>query len=249
MASPHPANGERLLPWLALALAGVVGLNMAQQLPPASSPGLDVAEGNEPGREVPLSNSWAFTRTAVKRFITLEAHRQTEEEAQRLLYAVAARAGRLRELTSTGDFQWKVDEPPLILVTKREDGKNLCVTVRRDGPRTSLPHGWCEQDFASNPAPERGVPPTLPEPAAGVSRKDWALRERRLLDEKRRLEEQLQTSEAQRSDLVEAYRRLQEGLRIAMGTLKQDQGKIEVVAALRQIEKDARGLLDEREVH
>jgi hypothetical protein len=250
MANHNPASGERLLPWSALALATVVGLNMMQQ---PLSPGLEAAEGSELRREAPVSNSWAFTRTAVKRFMTIHATRQSEAEAQKLLAAVAARAGRLRELTPTGEFQWKVDEPPLILVTKREDGRNLCVTVRRADPRATLPPGWSGEDWIAEMAAET-APPAAPGGAgtggtSGVSRKDWALRERRLLDEKRRLEEQLQASEAQRSDLAEAYMRLQEGLRIAMGTLKHDHGKIEVVAALRQIEKEARGLLDEKEAH
>ncbi len=249
MTNHIPASGERLLPWSALALAAVVGLNMMQQ---PSGHGLEAAEGSELRREAALSNSWAFTRTAVKRFMTLHAERQSEEEAQRLLAAVAARAGRLRELTPTGEFQWKVDEPPLILVTKREDGRNLCVTVRRGDSRTLLPPGWSGEDL--NEGARESAPPAAPGGAGTggtttVSRKDWALRERRLLDEKRRLEEQLQVSEAQRSDLAEAYMRLQEGLRIAMGTLKHDHGKIEVVAALRQIEKEARGFLDEKEAH
>ena len=183
-----------------------------------------------------MSSTWAFTRTAVKRFQTLHARRESEEEAQRLLAALASRAGRLRELTSTGEFQWKVDEPPLILVTKRQEGRNLCITVHRDGTREAPPLTRSEQDLVSEMAAlELG----RSEPTAGSSRREWALRERRLVDEKRRLEEQLQMSEAQRSDLVEAYARLREGLRMVVGTLKDDRAKVEVVAALRVIEREA----------
>jgi hypothetical protein len=34
-----------------------------------------------------------------------------------------------------------------------------------------------------------------------------------------------------------------------MGTLKLDHGKVDIVAALRQIESEARGFLAERDVH
>ena len=119
-----------------------------------------------------MSSSWAFTRTAIKRFIALYARRESEEEAQKLL---AARAGRLRELTATGDFQWKVEEPPLILVTKRKDGLHLCVTVHRDSHRGSPPWSGSEQELVSEMALElAGVG------AGGSSRREWAQKERRL---------------------------------------------------------------------
>jgi hypothetical protein len=186
-----------------------------------------------------LSSSWAFTRTAIKRFITLYARRESEEEAQKLLSALAARAGRLRELTPTGDFQWKVEEPPLILVTKRKDGLHLCVTVHRDDQRAAPPLSRSEQELVSEMALETGFGGS----AGGASRREWALRERRLLDDKRRLEEKLQASEAQRSDLAEAYVRLRESLRIAVGSLKDDRAKVEVITALREIERAAPSLL------
>jgi hypothetical protein len=186
-----------------------------------------------------MSSSWAFTRTAVKRFMTIHGPRESEMEAQRLLSALASRAGRLRELTPMGDFQWKVEEPPMILVTKRQEGLNLCVTVRRDGSGAAARRSRSEQELLSELALDlgRGVP------ASGSSRQQWALRESRLLAEKRRLEERLQASEAQRAGLAEAYARLREGLRIAVGTLKDDPARVEVAAALREIEREAPSLL------
>lgn len=186
-----------------------------------------------------MSSSWAFTRTAVKRFMTLHGRNGSEMEAQSLLSTLAARAGRLRELTPMGDFQWKVEEPPLILVTKRQDGLNLCVTVRRDGSAPAPPLSRGEQELVSELASDLG----RSGPVSGSSRQQWALRERRLLAEKRRLEEQLQASEAQRAGLAEAYVRLREGLRIAVGTLKDDPARVEVAAALREIEREAPSLL------
>jgi hypothetical protein len=82
-----------------------------------------------------LSSSWEFTRTAVKRFRTIHAWGESEREAHRHLATLASEAGRLRELTPRGDFQWKVEEPPMILVTKRVDGLNLCVTVQKTAGR------------------------------------------------------------------------------------------------------------------
>ncbi len=77
---------------------------------------------------MPMS-AFHFTDHAVDRFVSRHVPELTTSEARMVLAHAAQSAVRLREKTALGQEQWRIDEPPATLVTKRDGGMIVCVTV------------------------------------------------------------------------------------------------------------------------
>lgn len=70
-----------------------------------------------------------FTEHAIDRFVERHAPELSREEARNFLAEAAQSAVKLRQKTYSGQFQWQVEDSGIILVTKRDAGEDVCVTV------------------------------------------------------------------------------------------------------------------------
>ncbi len=81
---------------------------------------------------------FGFTEHAIDRFIERHAPDLSRKEARKCLEETALKAVRLKEKTINGESQWMLEDG-IILVTKRDGGETVCVTILpepyRRGPR------------------------------------------------------------------------------------------------------------------
>lgn len=109
---------------------------------------------------------FGFTEHAIDRFIERHAPDLSRTEARRYLEDTALKAVRLKEKTLNGETQWQIEDGT-VLVTKRDCGENVCVTVLpepfRRGPcaeELEMMREYAESHPDTRPKPS--LPPRLP---------------------------------------------------------------------------------------
>ena len=71
---------------------------------------------------------FGFTEHAIDRFIDRHAPDLSRAEARKYLEQTALKAVRLKEKTINGQAQWQIEDG-VVLVTKSDNGENVCVTI------------------------------------------------------------------------------------------------------------------------
>src|SRR5262249_50659375 len=104
---------------------------------------------------------WTFSPHAIARYVERHAPDLHPDEALPRLQEAVRRAGKLRELTLNGDSQWRVDDPPMILVAKEEGGKIICLTILPH-PDTPPAMNALEEELLHHAA--ASLPPVVPPP-------------------------------------------------------------------------------------
>ena len=70
-----------------------------------------------------------ITHHAVDQYIKRHARELSFHEARAVLEASVPTAVKLKEKTHTGQEQWRIEELGIVLVTKRDQGEYVCVTI------------------------------------------------------------------------------------------------------------------------
>ena len=90
-----------------------------------------------------MSNIY-FTQHAIERFIQRHAPEETFYRARTLLINRSQHAVCLKQKTLLGQTQWQVHNPSVVLVTKYDKGRHVCVTVLPQPENKDIPEEEAE---------------------------------------------------------------------------------------------------------